>query len=353
MEISAEFDEHFFLVKKSQDASRLYSKSHLGKILPGNQLRLDILEGLFLLGEGKLVVYQNKKKLDFHSLLVIAAKKIPEFEIKYLVFRDLRKRGYPIQLDDQTDHIHFHIYKMKTADHNDEQPHFISAFSERDILDIDETKTLIRSIEKRNSTLWFIIVDEEGDLTYYDVSLQNLTGNIPTSNFSKGTGILLENRVVLFDEPLISDLLKHEFYGKPFGEGLQLSLVEALYLVEQEILSIQTSDGKTLSYRKLQEIIKQRQPDIELRLLVFRDLKQRGLIVKTGYKFGTHFRAYTKNPDETHAEYLIHVVRNGFKSSWAEISRAVRLAHSVNKNIVFARVDGNIVDYICFGRLRP
>lgn len=95
------------------------------------------------------------------------------------------------------------------------------------------------------------------------------------------------------------------------------------------------------------------QPDIVQRLMVFEDLKQRGLLVKTGFKFGAHFRAYTKQPEKTHAEFLIHVVEKGFQSIWAEISRAVRLAHSVNKEFVFACIDGKTIDYIKLGRLRP
>jgi len=89
------------------------------------------------------------------------------------------------------------------------------------------------------------------------------------------------------------------------------------------------------------------------RLAVFEDLKKRGLIVKTGFKFGSHFRAYTKSPDETHAEFLIHVVEKDFKSIWEEISRAVRLAHSVNKEICLAQLSKTNIDYISFGRLRP
>ena len=95
------------------------------------------------------------------------------------------------------------------------------------------------------------------------------------------------------------------------------------------------------------------QPDIEQRLMVYKDLKQRGLLVKTGFKFGAHFRAYTKKPEETHAEYLVHVANKNFRTLWAEISRAVRLAHSVNKEIVFACVEDDKIDYIRFGRLRP
>ena len=110
---------------------------------------------------------------------------------------------------------------------------------------------------------------------------------------------------------------------------------------------------KKISLKKFKDIIKKSQPDINLRILAFNDLKKRGLIVKTGFKFGAHFRAYTKKPQKTHAEYLIHVVDKKFQRIWAEISRAVRLAHSVNKEIIFARVEDKKIDYIKFGRLRP
>ena len=103
----------------------------------------------------------------------------------------------------------------------------------------------------------------------------------------------------------------------------------------------------------MKDFIKKSQPDIDQILLVYKDLKKRGLIVKTGFKFGSHFRAYTKKPGETHAEYLIHVVGQNYTVLWAEISRAVRLAHSVNKEIVFAKVENKKIDYIKFGRLRP
>lgn len=354
MQISAELIDNTIIVKKPKDASRFYSKSHLGKTITGNRLQLNLLEAVFLLGEGKITLFHNKKEMDFQSLVKIAAKKIPKFEIKYLIFRDLKKRGYPIKPSEENKNIHFCIYKQKKDIKYKEKQCSITAFSERDTINIDETKSLIRTVTKKNGTLWFAIVDEEGDITYYDVALIDLRGETRRHVFPKGTGILLKNRVVLYDKKLVEHLVKKEFFGKPFGDGLQLSLVEALYLLEKKVLDIQKiSSNKKISEKEFLKTIKQLQPDIESRLMVFRDLKKHGLIVKTGFKFGTHFRAYTKNPNETHAEYLVHVVDKGFKSIWAEISRAVRLAHSVNKDIVFARIDDNTIDYIKFGRLRP
>jgi len=357
MKSLAEFINDSIIVKKSKDASRLYNRSRFGEMISDNRLKLDLLEAVFLLSEGKITLFSNNKEMILQDLIKLAAKKIPEFEIRYLIFKDLRKRGYLVRLnkDDSSIYkdIHFYIYKGRNESQNEKQ-YFISAFSERDVLDIEKTKSLIQVVGEKNAELWFAIVDEEGDITYYNVAALDLKGKIRRHSFSKGVGFLLENRVVLFDKKLTKNLFKKEFYGKPFEGGLQISLVEAMYLIEKDVLIIKKiGSKKELSMNEFMKIVRQIQPDIEARLMVFRDLKKRGLLVKTGFKFGAHFRAYTKNPDEIHAEYLVHVVNKGFISMWSEISRAVRLAHSVNKEILFARVDGDNVDYIKFGRLRP
>ncbi|DAC72573.1 MAG TPA: tRNA-intron lyase [Thermoplasmata archaeon] len=350
MDICGELIDNHIEIKKASDIGRLFNKSHIGTLLSNNTLQLNLLEGVFLLDEGKMILFQNRKQINFSHLLKRAVQQIPEFETKYLVYKDLRSRGHAITLNDDDAHVSFSKFKEK----NKIVPScVIAAFSERDILDIEVTKKLIQQFTKKNNTLWFALVDEEGDLTYYDVSGVNLTGDISEQQYPKGSCILLKNRLIVFDKKLADQLLQKEFFGKPFGEMLQLSFVEALYLLEKNVLEVQTMDGKNLTEEKCIQLMQQHQPDIVQRLMVFKDLKQRGLLVKTGFKFGAHFRAYTKQPDKTHAEYLIHVVEKGFTSIWAEISRAVRLAHTVNKEFVFACIDGHTIDYIKLGRLRP
>ena len=97
------------------------------------------------------------------------------------------------------------------------------------------------------------------------------------------------------------------------------------------------------------------QPDLAFRFKVFNDLKNRGLIVKTGFKFGTHFRAYTEHPEKTHAAYLIHAVKKTDTIFWPELGRAIRLGHAVNKRVLFALVheQNNRITYISISRLRP
>jgi len=344
MQISGKIINDKIIVDKPKDVGRLFTKSHFGTTLLGNKLELDLLEGVFLLEEEKIKIFHVKKEVGFDELMKIAIQKITNFEIKYLVFKDLRNRGQAIKLCEENDEKDFYGVKNKTL---------VKTFSERDFLDIDDTKKLLKLAKKENRELWYAIVDEEGDLTYYKVNSLDIKGANKEYAYNKVQVILLKNRVIIFDKDVSRNLLEKEFYGKPFGKGLQVSLVESMYLLEKGVIDVQSEDGKKITKERLEQMINELQPDFELRLVVFKDLKKRGLIVKTGFKFGAHFRAYTSKPDVTHAEYLIHVVEKGFRSTWAEVSRAVRLAHSVNKEIVFARVDTGKIDYIDFGRLRP
>ena len=351
MEIFGELVDNHILVKKQKYSGKLFSRSNFGKIVNKNTIKLDLLEGVFLLGENKIRIFKNKVEVDFQSLVGLATKEISEFEIKYLIYKDLRNRGLFVRLCDDKEKTTFYLTKI--FEDKSEQQYFVLAFSERDILDLQITSGLIEHISKKNAELWFAIVDEEGDITYYSVSFLDMKGFISERKHPVGRGILLKNRIILFDRRLAKSLFEKEFYGKFFGSGLQLSLVEGLYLLDKNIISISLKKDKVLDKKECKKIILKLQPDIKSRLIVFSDLKKRGLIVKTGFKFGVHFRAYTRQPDETHAEYLVHVVDWDFCSIWAELSRAVRLAHSVNKEIVFACVDGKNIKYIKFGRLRP
>jgi len=348
MQASGELVKDKIIVKKPRDVGRFYTRSRFGETVSGNILKLDLIEGVFLLDEGKIKIQRNGENVNFEKLVKLSSEHIPCFEIKYLIFKDLRKRGHAVKLCEDRHDFDLCVYKQDER----EKPCFLKAFSERNFFDIDETKKLVDAMIKKGGELWFTIVDEEGDITYYDVTSLDIKGNICENGFAKIEGFLIGNRVLIFEKA--NALFNKEFYGKLFGSGLQLSMVEALYLLERNVIDIRDlKSEKRFSKKDFLAIVEQNQPDINNRLFVFKNLKKRGLIVKTGFKFGAHFRVYTNQPDRTHAEYLVHVVDSGFRSMWAEISRAVRLAHSVNKEIIFARVGNDKIDYIKFGRLKP
>jgi tRNA-intron endonuclease len=119
---------------------------------------------------------------------------------------------------------------------------------------------------------------------------------------------------------------------------------------------LKLTDSKTnrsVRSAALKKCARNLQPDFDLRLDAFKDMKGKGLIVKTGFKYGSHFRAYEGDPGKQHARYLVHAVPKEYKAMWPEVSRAVRLAHGVKKEILLGRVSGKGVEYLSLSRYRP
>jgi tRNA-intron endonuclease len=146
-------------------------------------------------------------------------------------------------------------------------------------------------------------------------------------------------------------------FGKPLTGGkLQLAPVELLYLMDAEKVTVVDEDDKKLNFKAVVERFAETDPDLMLKYIAYSDLRSRGYIVKTGLKFGAHFRVYDRGekPGEAHSKFLVQAVPEGIKLTPTEIARAVRLAHSVRKKIFWAVVDedGDITYYL-ITRERP
>ncbi len=338
------------IVKKAKDVGRLYNKSFFGKTISGNFLQLELIEGVFLLDEDKINIYKKGELVNFKNLFLEAAKKDERFLTKYLVFKDLRKRGVTPRIYKEKE-FDFYLSSKNQAEKNC----VISVFSERENIDIDSILDLIKETDK-DCELLIAVVDEEGDITYYKSGFHDMKGKIEIHNFSDIKGWFTEGRILIFNKEDSKKLFNKEFFGKTLDEkGLQLSMIESVYLMDKGSLEIKDiSDKNNISVRDLKEYSKKTQIDFNILYKVFKDLKQRGFIIKTGFKFGVHFRAYSDLPDKTHAEYLIHILKHEKELIWTEISRAVRLAHSVNKLLVFAvTYNKKDFEYISFYRCRP
>jgi tRNA-intron endonuclease, archaea type len=127
-------------------------------------------------------------------------------------------------------------------------------------------------------------------------------------------------------------------YGNQTEDGLQLSIIEALYLMEKGKLSIEL-DSEEVSIDEMYQII--REAGSFTKYIVFRDLRNRGYIVKTGFKYGSEFRLYDrgKSPGDGHSNYLVKVANESNEFLMSDLSSYVRVAHGVNKKLLFAVVD--------------
>lgn len=171
-------------------------------------------------------------------------------------------------------------------------------------------------------------------------------------------GYWYKDKVMVWDEAQANQLYQRGAYGKPLSGGkLQLAPLEALYLLDGgKIKVLDHETGKPISFDKLSAKLAERDPELMLKYFVYSDLRSRGYVVKTGLKFGAHFRVYErgKKPGETHSKYMVHAFPEGCKLTPAEFARAVRLAHSVKKTLLLAVVDDEgDVTYYSLGRERP
>jgi tRNA-intron endonuclease len=163
--------------------------------------------------------------------------------------------------------------------------------------------------------------------------------------------MLIEDKVVIDDEPTITRLHQRG-YGKRVQGKLELSLLEALFLLERESIKI-LEKGRECSPEDVLRRVNEE--EFMLRYRVYKDLRERGYIVKTGFKFGAHFRVYERGESiKEHSRYLVHAVKESETMAFPELSRAVRLAHGVRKTMIFAVVDDEgDVTYYSVERITP
>ncbi len=161
--------------------------------------------------------------------------------------------------------------------------------------------------------------------------------------------LLADNRVVVTEKEL-ADELEQKGYGEKEKNKLLLSPEEALYLKEnRKEFTVSSTGRKDLSYEELLKKFSRLDKEFGRKYLVFKDLKDRGFCVRTGFKWGTHYRVYARGdrPGKGHAIWLVHVVPEEYKCSFPELSRAVRLAQNVRKKMIYAVLDkeGDITYY--------
>ncbi|RLG74256.1 MAG: tRNA-intron lyase [Thermoprotei archaeon] len=178
-------------------------------------------------------------------------------------------------------------------------------------------------------------------------------------------GYLIGIKVIVWDHNEACKLYNLGFYGKPLGlrkpkkidfkSPLVLSVIEALYLCEKGILKIY-KDNEPMSFKDLLNICCSYIPRCIMLYNVYRDLREKGYVVRSGLKFGADFAVYEKGPGIDHAPYLVHVLSIDETLNPVELVRAGRLSHSVRKKFIIATTRnelGSKVEKIMFKWYRP
>ncbi len=166
----------------------------------------------------------------------------------------------------------------------------------------------------------------------------------------KVKAVFANERVIADASDESRELYNQSRYGTTLESGkLQLSLLEALYLMEKNRLELRDSRSKVLNFESLLKKATKLEPNFYIRYCVFKDMRNRGYIIKTALKFGADFRVYDRGvkPGEDHARWIIYPVHEGSTLTWYEFAAKNRVAHSTKKRLMMGIVDdeGDVTYY--------
>ena len=154
---------------------------------------------------------------------------------------------------------------------------------------------------------------------------------------------LQKERVVSENTDAARELYNQSRYGKLLADGrVQLALTEAMYLLERGKITIAAPRGeKEINPEQFLKKATKTQKNFWVKYSVFKDIRDRGYIIKTALKFGADFRIYDRGvkPGEDHARWILYPVHEGDTLTWHEFSAKNRVAHSTKKRLLIGVVD--------------
>jgi tRNA-intron endonuclease len=300
-------------------------------------LRLAPVEALYLIHRGKIAIPGH----DFDSFLAALAAR-PEFLRSYLVYRDIRERGYVIQPGPHD----FRVFQRGHKPGKGRSQYTIRVISERELIDFARQVAEIETAAHMRKTYILAVVDDEDELTYYAVKQQEPAPVSEPVAFPPVRGMLLGTSVIA-PVPAGTEI-EGAWFGTRLDPGrLMLAPIETVYLLGRGLLGVGNDGPGAGAFLDLAAAA-----DLEMRekAAVYRHLRDRGYVPRTGYKFGHHFRVYSGQ--KKHSEMLVHALPEGATMQMSVISRSVRLAHSVRKKMLFAIAGTTTIQYIEFSRIK-
>lgn len=327
------------VVRVGKEGRILYEQSGYGR-LEREGVKLSDQEALYLLHRQKIEV----TGYTFNSLFSEFAER-PGFLRSFMVYRDLRERGYVVQAGPHD----FRVFKRGEKPGTGESLYLVRVLSERD--PIRFVKLIEEVVASRNMRKQYVlaVVDDEEELTYYEIKLQKLAEPCnQTPDVMAHEALLVGKSAMVLAAPHSN--LEQSGFGKRLDyERLMLAPVELLYLLGKGIIDLK-KDSITVSKEEYFVLAGETDGELAEKDKVYTELREHNFIPRTGYKFGHHFRVYCgKN---VHSDMLVHAVEKETSLPMSAISRSVRMAHSVKKKMLFGAVHTNGIQFIEFARIK-
>lgn len=155
-------------------ADSLHQQSYFGEQREDGKLALSPEEVLVLFERKRLqVLGADGEELTFDTLVKHFSTQISDLWLKYIVYRDLRTRGYIVRRG-MGDGIDWRVYKRGAKKGLDEAKYLIFTVVEGKPLELRVLDKITKYSISSRKKLVLAVVDRLGEITYYSVDQYNL-----------------------------------------------------------------------------------------------------------------------------------------------------------------------------------
>ncbi len=158
------------VVVEGEYASVLYEAGYYGTLKSKRKLTLEPEEALLLARRQRIQVSKAKEGLlEFSTLLEHLSESRPGLWTRFLVYSDLRSRGYVVRTG-YGKGLLFRVYPRGAKLNEATAKYFVCAISEGSPLKVGELDAFSKQAKRNRKKLMLAVLDRQGETTYYLVS---------------------------------------------------------------------------------------------------------------------------------------------------------------------------------------
>jgi len=158
------------IVSSQSDADSL-AQGGYGVKAEKTKLALTLPEALHLVAEKRLKVLADDVEVEFPELLRKARSEDPEVWAKYILYRDLRSRGYVVR-EGSIGEMGFRVYE-RGAYPKKAAKYVVFPIWERNPVALSRLSEVLRSAEAAKKKLIIAVIDRHGEIVYYSLTQYN------------------------------------------------------------------------------------------------------------------------------------------------------------------------------------
>jgi len=159
-------------------------------------------------------------------------------------------------------------------------------------------------------------------------------------------GELVEDQTLISKKDM-QHALEQKGYGEIANKKFFLKPFESMYLLYCDKLKLKKAN-KIIDFDSLMQTCKKYDKSILTKFLIYRDLRNRGYIVKDGFGFGSDFRVYDRGHfGEKGAKYLIFGMNEGTQEKIGQLQKKIEQITNMGKEPIIAVIErrGEIIYY--------